>query len=315
MAFAAGCGTDLGECDMVAAQRIVYRAGIPYYEGQALVETHCAGGSFCHTAKATGVARLGVPAGLDFDVAVVTPGMSVEDALRHGDGWDTIDEWAEPMLAEVRAGRMPPGEAGKRLPETWYHEAPDGTLPTGGANELFDVRSAQGEEILRNWLACGHRTVTGTTDLEGDVRASVQALGGAVLSRRDLQECVPIGSVVYEQLLSAGGCIACHTPNSPFFPDHLLDLSRDPDGALTAAYAAVFNQPARGEQCFRSGLKLIDPGSCETSLLYQKLAAVPDTTGEDGVCGGVMPVGRSGPFDAELLACLCEWIDGGAPAL
>lgn len=316
------CGTDLGECDMAAATRVVYRAGIPYFEGQAVVETNCAG-SFCHTGTADGADRLGVPAGLNFDVTVVTPGMGVDAARRHGRGHDTISEWSEQMLAQVKAGTMPPGKAGKRAPETWLHELPDGSLPTAGASELYDVRTAQGEETLRNWLACGHPTVAGTSDLEPSVRAEVDALGGVVLPPQGLEECVPIGSVVYAQLLDTGGCLGCHFADSPNVPEHQLDLSRDADGSLASAYAQVFDQPARGSECKPSGLKLIDPGNCQNSLLYQKLKATPpaapgpfDPTPvepvDDGVCGDFMPPTRFGPFPAELLDCLCEWIDAGA---
>lgn len=317
-----GCESGLGTCDMAAATVVVYRGGIPYYEGQALVETHCAG-SFCHTAKAKGAARFGVPAGLNFDVTVVTPGMTVEDARRLGKGYATISQWAEEMLAQVESGAMPPGAAGRRPPETWLHELPDGTLPTGDTSELFDVRSARGEETLRNWLACGHRDVTGTTDLPADVRAEVDALGGEVLPPKGLAECVPIGSVVYEQILDTGMCVSCHFAESPNFAEHKLDLSKDANGNLAGAYAAVFQQPARGAACMGSG-NLIEPFDCEASLLYQKLKAnppaapgpvdpTPVTPADDGVCGDLMPPFRLGPFPPALLDCLCQWIDAGAP--
>jgi hypothetical protein len=77
-----GCKRDLGECNLdgqtpdgrpiegPAAFDIAYRLadGLPMYEGQALVQTTCGAGQFCHSPAAVGADRIGVPAGLNFDV-------------------------------------------------------------------------------------------------------------------------------------------------------------------------------------------------------------------------------------------------------
>ncbi|MBT8480735.1 MAG: hypothetical protein HKP36_04040, partial [Myxococcales bacterium] len=77
-----GCKRDLGECNLdppmpdepaiqgPAAFDIVYREtdGLPMYEGQAIVQSTCGDGAFCHAPAAVGRDRFGTPAGLNFDV-------------------------------------------------------------------------------------------------------------------------------------------------------------------------------------------------------------------------------------------------------
>ncbi|HET6417221.1 MAG TPA: hypothetical protein VFG22_13075, partial [Polyangiales bacterium] len=72
-----GCKRDLGDCNLdgetedgrpidgPAAFDIAYRLtdGLPMYEGQALVQSTCGDGAFCHSPAATGTERIGVPAG------------------------------------------------------------------------------------------------------------------------------------------------------------------------------------------------------------------------------------------------------------
>ena len=80
-----GCKRDLGECNLdgqtsrmgspisgPAALDIAYHFtdGLPMYEGQALVQSTCGNGQFCHSPAAVGGDRIGVPAGLNFDVAL-----------------------------------------------------------------------------------------------------------------------------------------------------------------------------------------------------------------------------------------------------
>jgi hypothetical protein len=310
------CGSDLGKCDMTAATVLVYRGGVPHYEGQALVESRCAGG-FCHSASAMGASRFGVPAELDFDVPVVTAGHGLADVERHRKGLAAIGDFADEMFSQVEAGTMPPGAAGRRDPGVWLHADASGNLPTGGFNELVGIETKQGQEVLRNWLACGHPTVTGTDDLEPGVAAAVTGLGGTVLPAIG-HVCAPTAAGALAPVLAIGGCTACHNDNPDLFGEHMLDLS----GSTEMAHAALFEQPARGKQCGTSDLTLIVPRDCEGSLLYQKLATMPPTPPgpfedptampADTLCGDIMPPGR-GAFVPEFLDCLCQWIAAGAP--
>jgi len=63
---------------MAAATKVAYLNGTPYYEGQALLNTSCAGGS-CHASGAVGAGRNGAPHGLNFDVAPLTKASSAAD--------------------------------------------------------------------------------------------------------------------------------------------------------------------------------------------------------------------------------------------
>lgn len=303
------CGTDLGQCDMAAARRIVYRAGVPHYEGQALVESHCSEG-LCHTANASGASRVGVPAGLNFDVPTAIDGSAGAIERLQG-GLSNVLEWAETMWEQVEAGNMPPGRAGMRDPGVWVHPLSDGSVPRDCPNELAEVRSAQGKAILRNWLACGAPVVSGTE--EACAQSPVLA---AIGDCRPGDRSIPSGEDVYLQVVEGKGCTGCHNADSPNFSEHLLDLSRDDARVgLTDAYNAVVGADARGMQCAGKG-KLIEPGNCEGSIFYEKLAAKELFQVR---CGRPMPLGReslappANEFDPELLRLLCAWIDAGAP--
>lgn len=305
LASLGGCESGLGSCDMAAATVVVYRGGIPYYEGQALVESRCAGG-FCHSATATGASRFGVPAELNFDVTVVTPAQGLADVQHHREGIESIAEWAETMSDLVQDGSMPPGKAGRRDPGVWVHAAADGGLPAGGANELFDIDSPRGHETLRNWLACGHPTVAGTDDLKPGLAAAVAGLGGAVLPAKDsgtMCELTAMGALA--PILDAGNCASCHVAGGAFQDQTILDLSR-PNGDIMPAYVALLNRDAWSEGPCSGHGRLILPTSCFDSLLYQKLVGGPL------LCGGLMPLGGA-RLSPDLLMCLCQWIDAGAP--
>ena len=165
----AGCKRDLGECNLdgqtaagepiegPAAFDLVYRItdGMPMYEGQALVQSTCGDGSFCHAPAATGGARIGVPAGLNFDVSLAcfedlasceadTTVPTYDDRVRRlQSDQNTIRSWAEGMIQEIRAGAMPPGDAGRRVRNNTPWLRPDG-------EELPSIDSSEGQEVVRN---------------------------------------------------------------------------------------------------------------------------------------------------------------------
>lgn len=118
-----GCGVDLGECVPGDDQNLPYL-------GQQHVHNSCAAGR-CHSALATGTARNGAPAGLDFDApgTVATPA----DAQLQATGLANIREHASEIFAAIEDGTMPAGTA----------EAPAAAI------------DALQKEQIRNWLACG----------------------------------------------------------------------------------------------------------------------------------------------------------------
>ena len=67
--LAVGCKSELGPCDTEAARELVYsRDGMVATQGQALMHDSCGGAAFCHARGAEKAARLGAPAGMDFDM-------------------------------------------------------------------------------------------------------------------------------------------------------------------------------------------------------------------------------------------------------
>lgn len=161
-----GCKQDLGECNLdgqtpegrpidgPAAFDIAYRVadGLPMYEGQALVQSTCGNGTFCHSPAAVGSDRIGVPAGLNFDVALACTDETQDPACAEpitsceGGQTDTaycerlgklhgnqnqVRSWAERMIQEMRQGAMPPGEAGRsvRARAAWARSPSGDPLP------------------------------------------------------------------------------------------------------------------------------------------------------------------------------------------
>ena len=140
----ASCGTDLGECDMNALGGSNVQGMLAPHTGQKLVNNTCAGGT-CHSEAATGKARSGAPAELNFDV--VPADSSAVEIARAVRGGSNVHDEAEEMWELIDDGEMPP--EGKRA-----------------------AFSSAEKETVRNWLACGADVVaapdnvTVTPDLE-----------------------------------------------------------------------------------------------------------------------------------------------------
>lgn len=158
-----------GACDPVAARAVVYRAVetdpahlgddllVPAYAGQAVVFNTCTGS--CHASSATGMARLGAPAELDFDldpIATATDTAALDVLLTNH---HRILDHGGAMWGSITGGTMPPGPVGldqEQRAFTW----PDST------ELLARLSEPAGREILRNWLACGAPFVD-RSDLDG----------------------------------------------------------------------------------------------------------------------------------------------------
>lgn len=134
---AAGCGTDLGECkepwDVSSTNAAYVYLGDTNgdgqqqrnewtWPGQDAVNVTCAGGR-CHSALASGKAREGAPAGLDFDAPLMGTSQDVVPLAAQG-------------IANIRENA-----------DSIWEEVDDGTMPPSGANP--------DRESVRNWLACG----------------------------------------------------------------------------------------------------------------------------------------------------------------
>lgn len=284
-AVIAGCGEDFGTCEETAGRTLVYSPsdGTPYYVGQAMVQYGCAEG-VCHSASATGDARKGAPHGLDFDIRPLVAASTASDATLLSAGITKVRDEGGSVYGAVKAGTMPPGEAGTRVAPKWNIVLADKTVST---IELPSITSDVGKSTVRNWLACGAPVVAGVTA----AAAAATPIGDVVAS----MDSTPTGndfSTVYTRVL-APCAAACHTPGGSY---PLLDLSSE-----TIARASI--SKAGPATCAAAG-PLVVAGSCATSPLYLKLGPTP-------TCGARMPQGQPPVTDANM-ALLCAWIDAGA---
>lgn len=353
-----GCKRDLGECNLdgqtpegrpiegPAAFDIAYRLtdGLPMYEGQALVQSTCGDGTFCHAPAAVGADRIGVPATLDFDVALACTdeaddptcmqpidgceGGQTDTAycdrlarLNHNQG--TIRNWAEGMIQEIRAGAMPPGEAGRRVRNTtpWIRNS--------NGFELPPIESEEAQEIVRNWLACSAPAIARTEappseELQLEPCQSVDEeiciYGGP---QGELPE--PVWSEIYESIMFTR-CVSCHgplndnvdqNPNNPLGGEipggaspaalAILDLTgtsdTDTSNWASESHGAIVDVSASSAgPCAGQGI-LVVSGNSEDSVMIQKMRGIQ-------TCGGQMPLG--GLISESLIRVVEEWVDDGA---
>jgi mono/diheme cytochrome c family protein len=174
----AGCEEDLGKCDELAARKPVIRADDQVmYAGQSIVVQTCATG--CHMSTATGSARIGAPAGLDFDIGPVASTTVAQVPVTLPDGGtvnstravsDTVAlsglrarqrmvyEQRSEIWEQVQDDAMPPkgvGDGFRLIADLGkYFSLGSGSACTRG-NSLGAITTSQTREQLRNWLACG----------------------------------------------------------------------------------------------------------------------------------------------------------------
>ena len=325
--FFSACQPELGECNTAEANRLAYyfaqgspQTGVPAYEGQALVLQAC-GNGFCHSPAAEGQARYGVPGGFDFDVSLACElgdDGQCPDGLRpnydrlSGNSEDVFDH-ARSILAEVEAGTMPPpGSASDdvRAQGGQYFRAGSAGMfdpLSGGDQPLPEIGTAAGQEILRNWLACGAPVIGATRKPEG--REPGESCGVMV----DVGQCFvrydpppppePNWDSIYS-FFSGNNCVTgCHDSTAAsldVYDESSLDL-HDKDIAYMELLGA-----AEGVSCGGDG-NLVVAGDPDASLLIQKIEM------ENPACGGgSMPSGR--PLLPEAyVAPIRAWIAAGAP--
>ena len=352
-----GCKRDLGDCNLdgqtpdgdpipgPAAFDIAYRLtdGLPMYEGQALVQSTCGNGAFCHAPAAVGADRIGVPGGLNFDVALACSELQSSECappIESCDGGQTdtpycdrlnglhnnqnqIRNWAEGMIQEVRAGAMPPGEAGRRVRDNtpWLRKSDGSQLPP--------IESSEAQEIVRNWLACQAPVVA-----RAEVAPSA-ALELEPCTSVDDEVCIyngpqgalpePRWSEIYWSIMFTE-CVICHgpangnvdqNPNNPLNGDipggasplalNVLDLTgsdtADTSNWPTESHSAVVNVLAsiQGE-CPGQG-SLVVPSNSAASIMLQKMRG-------EQTCGDSMPPVQL--LSQALVDVVEEWIDMGA---
>jgi hypothetical protein len=282
----AGCGEDLGTCQMDAATQVIYASnGTPYYAGQGLVQAGCAEG-VCHSVYAENATRRGAPHGLNFDVAPLTSGSSAADISALRDGISHVRDNASELWGEISAETMPPGEAGKRGDQTWK-------AANGDAVPLTNIDTDLAKATIRNWLACGAPLVAGVTG----AASAASSLGRVVDPLENMSTDAPTFATVYDTVFST--CKTCHNGTVVKLG---LDLTTATTAYATLVDKAAFTGGGEGK-CGSATQKLVTPGKCQESLVYLKLRPNPP-------CGDQMPIGPALP--AASVQLLCDWIDAGA---
>lgn len=291
-ALGAGCDPELGSCDPDRARDVVYEgSGLPAYEGQALLVQSCGSGSFCHSADIAERDRFGAPAGLAFDVQLVAADGVVEEAsiVRQRRARFRVVQEARSILGTVDGATMPPpASAGSEVSEV-LEGAPVFTRAEGG-QALPAIDSAEGRELLRNWLACGAPLVERGASRDDGADAVVE-------EPLFIPPIEPNWPSIFENLVGSARCASprCHggEPRAGF---RALNSSE--------TYAALVGQPAGGDECGTEHT-LIVPGDAASSLFLSKLGGSP-------ACGGAMPLNQI-PVRQSSLDAIAAWIDCGAP--
>lgn len=314
-----GCTPDPGECDLAAAEEVVYdQNGVPAFAGQALAIQSCGAGGFCHSADGIPPAdRFGAPAGLNFDVRIATTTVEVAEAdtQRLSDAQKQIVRMAGALWEQVTSGRMPPsGHAGEEYARQvaemglrFDRVGNDGTT----FEPLPDIASEQGREIFRNWLACGAPVIERT-------QPRVDRLPHTV------GPCVPVCArtcvdttweSIYAQVIRPSCALSrCHDHDDPagdldLLGEATLDEPPTLEGALVAR-ARLLESEVTTTECREAGeTMMLAPRAPEESLFFQKIAARSD----DAVCGGRMPASGS-PLTEQQVCAIEAWIRCGACA-
>jgi len=185
-------GADLGACDMPAARELVYsESGMVATKGQALAHDSCGNGVFCHSSAASGGARHGVPAGLNFDMLPSPVGTS------------ELMDYAEDAWDAVESGEMPPRGVGSRvLGDGHWSVAIDGDPQ---APTLAPLATEEGKAAFRNWLACDAPTVSQTL-LPPWAHPPTDPFDGGM---------TPTWAVIYDEVLVPRCALAgCHNGSS-----------------------------------------------------------------------------------------------------
>ncbi len=245
----AGCqDSDLGECNLTGktetgetipgsvALAIAYRTtdGTPMYEGQAIVQSSCGNGAFCHTPNAEGSNRFGTPKGLDFDVALACTDPAVDPTCadlqpctsntdppycerlqRLRDGSGNSAAWGELMISEIREGTMPPGEAGSRVVDRTQWIRSNETPDTEDDTPLPEWGTPEATDIVRNWLACKAPVVARSELAPPDAEelTPCPSIDGEVCIYSGPQGSLPdpTWSSIYWSVIF-NECVICHGP-------------------------------------------------------------------------------------------------------
>ena len=357
-----GCTkADLGACNLdgttaggtiegPAAFDLAYNSltGEPMYEGQAILQASCGNGQFCHTPNATGGDRIGVPRGLDFDVALACTDESDDPTCanlqpcegsadtaycqrlrRLAGNRGSVVAWAEEIHFQISEGTMPPGAAGARVQD-------DTLWIRGNSSDLPRLNTPEGKNIVRNWLACGAPVVARTEiapSPESEL-AECDSLEGEICVYSGPQVLPdPTWSSIYWTVIFTT-CVVCHGPangNIDENPDNPLPGGPIPGGASQQALDALdltgSNTTDTSNWAFESHSRLVDVPASPAGACSEEQPVPIDVIPNDSAgslmiqkmraiqtCGGEMPLGPgTQTIPTPVIEVIEQWIDAGAP--
>ena len=308
-----GCSPRVGsDCDVTLARTIAYSpGGSPAYAGQSILLTSCAGeGSFCHSDVAT--ERYGAPHGMNFD-----PFLADDSRFRGDEHAGATHLYSAQLLShrlrddiysQVVSGEMPPGNVGTATLRAAYRTYADASDSTGTA--VPSIRSAEGRELLRNWLACGSPVVEATAypaesscthDTECDLTHHCDVAHGRCFGVGAITPAFfitsPHWTSIYGSVIQPTCAVAlCHNAQDAATSGG-LDLSTP-----TGAYAALVGTPSSIGAC---GTRVV-AGDPNHSLFMLKLEGTQDAA----LCGVAMPIG--GLLAQRQVDAVRTWIMNGA---
>jgi hypothetical protein len=298
--FAFACTDDVGTCEgSLQGRDTVLVDNTVVYGGQAIMNRACSVG--CHSSLATGAARNGVPAGLDFDLKPVDE----EDAAgTKKSGTTTIVKLKEAQIAGLRArqkkivenrhliwqqvqdGLMPPAGMFESVMSNIF--ASSEKTPCKAGKEYSKIPQVQTREVLRNWLACGAPLV----ETNGS-KVDKTSTAGAAGYQYPTCAAEPAEVVTLETLFTTtlADCGVCH--NNSF------------TGPPAFASVEVLAKSLRTKSAC-AGKKFVSPGKPEDSYMLDLLK------GPNPACNHEqMPQGDS--LSTRAIDQITAWIAAGAP--
>lgn len=277
--------------------------GVPAFAGQAMIIESCGYGNYCHSGpEVTGANRIGAPVGLDFDLRVASVGIEEEPLAteRLDQNQVRMIGMRDSVWSQVSTGNMPPPgnqyrdllTAGGSDPERHAYVASD-----GARTPLPDIASAEGRELVRNFLACA-----------GPVVERVVAHPNAIQFTVPLceQNCADVTWPSLQENLLLRSCAFgdCHDSTDP-----PVGLDFTGPAAEVASRLINMTRPPEivGGQCGARSDSYIVPGDVDGSFLYEKVSVATS----DDTCGSVMPL-RGNRLTEQRLCALRSWIECGA---
>jgi hypothetical protein len=327
-AFSTACN-DLGSCDDPARGRSTVVSGSQLmFTGQAVINSSCLP---CHSHTATGSARKGAPAGLNFDLYPLS-GTTTVNGASGGVAGVALDpkelaglrtrqrrvyDLREMIWDQIDKGLMPPSKTSYRSLMSVFKAAFGTDMTCTRGTALTSLDDGVDREAFRNWLACDVPIVEATSDqlpykaLPAGSTPADSAAGAAYYSIPGVSvgyqypSCGGMSSAldftkIYNDVLSKPSytCLACHGGTAPM---GAFDI-----GTIDKAYTTLLGSGAGGKTTCAMSPTYVKPNDPANSYLLNMLVMA-----KTRCTPNLMPLG--GMMDAADVDLITRWIMAGAP--